>query len=171
MPVFINLQNGSKRTWAESGADAALTLTALAAGAYRQGETLDLGDPFSPYSLWEPYYQWALTTRFASAPTQGDRIKLYLVPNNNTSYSAGLTGSDGAFTGSGLIAQLERFLVAELSCDAVTTEQHWVASFSGLFRPTQRYVVPVVHNAADQALSGTASHHELSLTGLQLRAS
>lgn len=129
----------------------ALTLTSLAVGAGRCGGQQDLGST-RPRKM-----RWRLKTMFASAPTEGRMLEIYLATSEGTNVDAGLGTSDAA-----LSAAAQRFqcqFIGFAYCRAITGSQ----VMSGECEVTARYVSPVIYNGADQALHGTAGNHEFIL--------
>lgn len=144
---------GTARTWKASGGDAALTLTGLASGSARQGQSLDLGATFARE------YGYRLKTAFGSSPTGGTLLRLFLgFSADNSNWPGGLSGSDAAYSDADDLRNLAE--LAPLVADADTAAQCVV----GRFCPAGRYAAPVVYNdATGQALSGTAGDHVLEI--------
>lgn len=151
-------EQGTRKVWATSGGDAVLTLTSLANSAGRAGDAEDLGDGSGRFAV---FYRWQLKTKWAVAPTAGNRLRLaFGFSDDNTDWPGSVTGSDAAYSDLDLFRQL----VEVRSCPADNTTN--AQAFSGIVRALGRYCVPAVYNESGQALSGTAGDHELSLVPL-----
>lgn len=151
------VQQGTTITWAASGGDEVLTLTSLASGSARQGDKTDLGATFA--ARWG----FKLTAPWASAPTANTPLRIFWAGSeDNTTFAAGASGSDGAFSDTGDLPNAMELTL--LIADADTTAQVLV----GTFEPPARYGAPIVYNdATGQALSGTAGDFELVLWPLE----
>lgn len=137
-----------------------IDLTSLAAAAARQSAKVDLA---VSGALLAPLYAVILVVEFDVAPTSGDNVDLYVgfSPSATaaTANPGGLTGSDGAYTGTAgdslddSLKQLT-FLGALIATSdaAAVVEPHSL----GFLIPTERYASFVVDNNADQAFEGDA---------------
>jgi hypothetical protein len=139
----------------------ALTLTSLSSGAGRVGAIKDLGAAIYPRR-----YVWRLKTQFDSAPIEGRTVEVYLA-YSNTAASGVTTIQDGfvGFTDMALPSANQRYhcqLIGHAYCRNITGPQH----SSGIFEIRSRYFSPVIYNDTDQAMSATASTHQLTFTPL-----
>lgn len=130
----------------------ALTLTSLAAGAGQVGAQKDYGAAVFPRR-----WRWRLKTKFASAPTEGTLLEVYLATSDGTIVDGAAGTSDAALANA--LDRHQMQFIGVMYARAVTGAQY----ASGIFELLSRYFSPVVFNAADQALSGTAGDHELIL--------
>lgn len=143
-----------------------IDLTSLAAAAARQGAKADLTAARAR--------RYAVTARieFASAPTNGDTVEIYMGPSLSvtaaTANPGGLTGADAAYTGTAgsTLAEslLQLTLVGVLSCTndgtTVVLQQTWVYS------PALRYVSLVVINSGTPAFVADAVEMSITMTPL-----
>lgn len=153
----LKVQQGTTKTWAASGGDETLTLTSLASGSARQGDKTDLGATFA--ARWG----FKLTAPWASSPTSGTLLRIFWSGSeDNTTFAAGASGSDGAFSDTDdLRNALE---LTPVIADADTTAQVLV----GTFYPPARYGSPVIWNdGTGQALGGTAGDFEFVIWPLE----
>ncbi len=152
---FIN-ELGTPAIWGEAGGAGVtktLSLDALASGSARMGASLDLG------AQWDQEYYVQLIIESGSAPTAGGTVDLYLAcSNDGTTWPAGVTGSDGAWPADGnedeWAAQLGGPVCSLVATNDATTVQ---VQQPVIWRPTGRYVVPVVDNNMDQAVRDEAT--------------
>lgn len=157
MPSQILIESGTVVTYKTSGGTAVLTLTSLAAAAGRASASADLG------ATRAGRYRVRVKTKYASAPTAGGPLRVYLSTSaDNTTFDGGaaMPAGDGAMSDTDVLAQLE--FVGSMPVDNVTTAQEW----SREIECGARYVRVVVLNGASTALSGTAGDHEVSLEPL-----
>ncbi len=143
-----------------------IDLTGLAAAAARQGVKKDLTATRAR--------RFAVTARieFASAPTDGDTVDIYMGPSLSvtagTANPGGLTGADAAYTGTAGSTLAESLLqldkVGTLMCTndgtTVVLQQTWVYS------PSLRYVSPVVVNNGTPAFVADAVEMSITMTPL-----
>lgn len=170
----IQIKQGTPIVWADTtdyaGDGGARTdqidLTGVAAAAARQGAQVDLGVNRAPV--------YALTARieFASAPTDGDTVEIYMAPSLSgtaaTANPGGVTGSDAAYTGTAgstipeSVKQLDLVGVLQCTNDGTTVvlQQSW------LYSPPLRYVSPVVVNSGTPAFVANAVEMSITLTPL-----
>lgn len=143
-----------------------LTLTSLAANAYRQSEKADFGA--TPVDSW--FVQGAFTP--TSAPAAYGIVEVFIgysssatAANNNP---GNLSGSDAAYTGYGgaatdademVYGELERIGSVMASADADT-----FVGDVGIVVPKQRYFCIVVRNSLSVALSATVTQMGVYLT-------
>jgi hypothetical protein len=136
-----------------SGVTKTLSFDALAAGSARMGASADLG------AQWDREYRVQLIIESGSAPTAGGAVDLYLATSHdNTTWPAGVTGSDGAWPADGnedeWAKQLGRPVCSLIATNDGTTTQ---VQNAVLWRPKGRYVAPVVDNNMDQAIRDQAT--------------
>lgn len=149
---------GTQIVWGESGASGVtdvLSLDALANGAARMGDVVDLG------ASWLQEYFVELVVESGTAPTAGTTVLLYLAcSQDGTNYPGGVTGSDGAYKAGEETEWLKQLgipaSVLNATNDADTTQRQqpriWV--------PTGRHVVPVVFNQLGQAFRNRATNSD-----------
>lgn len=148
-------KQGTSVTWEPSGGDETLALTSLADGDGRQGDEHDFGATHAPRVRVE------LETDFAVAPTAGEVMNVYWSSSiDGTNYDAECGGSDAAFNDENDAVRLHFVGVFVVTNDTDAQRQSWI-----FFLPA-RYGLPVVMNAAGQALSSTAGDHKLTVTPL-----
>lgn len=154
MPNEVLVKNGTAKSWLASGGDAALTLTSLANGAGRVGGALDMG------ATRAGRYRVQLKCQFATAPTAGLPVEVYLVrSDDNTTRDGNLGSSDAAVSDADIRAQC--LFCGMLSADNQNTGAQ-VASFE--VETGARYLAPLIWNAAGQAFTSTAGHHAVAVT-------
>ncbi len=152
MSLIHLIEPGTAKQWLHSGGDEPLILTGLADDAARQGDALDLGASFSEV------YGYALVAKPDAAPTLGSLIRLALgMSADGTLWPGGLTGVDGALADPAKrISQL-----LELR-PLVLIDTTGPQSVQGSFRPSGRYVAPVVWlDGIGQPLTSTGGDHKL----------
>lgn len=153
LPAFkFTFKHGTAVVWGESGASGVtktLSFDGLAAGSARMGAAADLGED------WDQWYYVQLVIESGTAPTAGGTVDLYLPCSyDNSTWPAGVSGSDGAWPSDGnedeWAKQLDSAYVCSLKAtnDATTVQRQAPV----LWRPSGRYVVPVVDNNMDQAV-------------------
>jgi hypothetical protein len=151
LPDYVVIQPGTAIIWGEAGASGVthtLSLDALADGTARMGAVADLG------TSWDEEYSVMLVVETGTAPTAGTRVDLYLPCTHSTSYyPGGVTGSDGTWP----TDSNEDEWALQLGAPAVSL----IATADGntvqvqapiIWRPSGRYVVPVVNNKLGQAI-------------------
>lgn len=150
---------GTPVIWGESGATGGwgnvtnvLSLDALANGAARMGEVKDLG------ASWHMRYVVRLVVETGTAPAAGAIASAYLLCSNvSGAYEAGVTGSDAAYKAGEEAEWLKQagipahVVMATADGNTVQTAEPWV------WRPTGRYVVPIVFNQLGQAFRDQAT--------------
>lgn len=153
MPNEVLVKNGTTKVWKNTGGDAVFTGTSVANGAGRIGGALDMG------ATRAGRYRVQVITKFATGPTSGNPLEVYLVrSDDNTTRDANLGSSDAAVSDADLRAQC--LFCGILAADNVTTQQ--VASFE--VETGARYLSPLLWNASGQALSSTAADHIINIT-------
>lgn len=156
LPDFLKSEFGTAVIWGEAGASGVtntLSLDALASGAARMGASVDLG------AAWDQDYYVQLIIESGTAPTAGGSVELYLAcSRDNSTWPAGVSGSDAAWPADGNEDEWARqlgfpacVLVATNDGNTVQVQQPVV------WRPTARYVAPVVDNNMDQAVRDEAT--------------
>lgn len=160
-------QIGTAKTWKSSGGDAAITLASLANGSYRQGAKLDLGATFAAA------YAVFLDTEHAATPTAGNSCDVWMAPSSSatagTDNGGNVSGTDAAYSGyssdaANSVPQLQFIGSMFMAARATTTVQK---GFVGIYRPTQRYVSPVILNGAGSAFHSSDSNCQLRLVPLE----
>jgi len=134
-----------------------LDLTSLADAAARQSTKVDLG------AVRAPRYKVRAVFEIAATPTAGDIIELYWAASSSgtagTGNPGGVTGADGAYTGSSsnlaaAIRQLER--IGTFVCTEVATAEAVQVAECGYFVPGERYGSLIVKNESNAALHSDA---------------
>jgi hypothetical protein len=155
LPDYMKVELGTPIIWGEAGAAGVthtLTFEALAAGSARMGAVADLGATFDE----EYYVQLIIET--GTAPTAGGTVDLYLACGYTTAYPAGVTGSDNAWPGDGNEDEWALQLGAPVCVLVATNDADTIQSQQPvIWRPTGRYVVPVVDNNMSQAVRDEAT--------------
>ena len=174
MATTYSITDGTSVTWADttdySSTVSGLTrthqldLTSVAASGAREGAKADLG------ATRAARYAVLVGIEFAVAPSSGDIVTVaFGFSPSGTAGNAnpgGLTGADGAYTGtagdalSDSLTQLNEQYRLVCTSDATTTVQY--ARIGTLWYPS-RYVSPVVYNEADQALVADATEMYVAL--------
>lgn len=157
-------QSGTAKTIKSSGGDAAITLTSLANGSFRQAATLDLG------ATRAALYRVDTAFELAATPTAGAAINLYGSWQNSTGAGqANTSGSDAAYTGyssnaADSVKQLE-FLGAHIcTVQATATVQ---SALVGVIAPKGRHLNLVVENASGAAFHSSATNCVITLTPIE----
>jgi len=147
---FVQSQ-GTAVIWGESGASGVtktLSFDALANGSARMGASADLG------SDWNREYLVILSIETGTAPTAGLTCELYFACSyDNSLWPAGVTGSDGAWPSDGNEDEWSPQLGTPVSVLVATNDANTVQTQNAvIWRPTGRYVAPVVDNNLGQAI-------------------
>ena len=144
LPDYVEIRQGTAIVWGEAGASgvtATLSLDALANGAARQGDKVDLGESFADEYIVE------LRVETGTAPTAGNTVELYLVSSmDNTNWPAKVTGSDAAYTLGTNDANLRQAGPPVVSLVATNDGNTVLIQNQSIWRPRGRYVVPIVDN-------------------------
>ena len=142
-----------------------IDLTGLAAGAAREGDKVDLGNPRAA--------AWGATigVEMNVAPAVATRnVSLWWAASINAAAGTldpgGVSGADGAYTGTAgdsladsiLQLILIGVLPATSDADGVIQAMTWI------FSPQTRYGTPVVFNETDQAFEGDAIEMFITFT-------
>lgn len=151
LPDYSTYSLGTAIVWGESGASGVtktLSLDALASGSARMGAKADLGDG------WDQEYLLVAMIESGTAPTAGGAIDVYLAYSyDNSTFPAGVSGSDGAWPADGNEDEWARQLgapaVSVIATNDGTTLQ---VQNAVIIRPKSRYVAPVVDNNWDQSI-------------------
>lgn len=148
LPDIFKQALGTAVVWGTasgSGVTNTITLDALADAAGRMGAAVDLG------ALWRKWYALMLWVETGTAPTAGLTVELYMAcSHDNSNWPGKVTGSDAAYPTT--VAANKKQLgnpVSILVATADGTTQLKQAPV--LWRPTGRYVTPVVINLLGQA--------------------
>lgn len=156
LPDYFKIEPGTPIIWGEAGASGVthtLSLDGLADGSARMGAVADLGAQF------DEEYAVMLVVETGTAPTAGNRVDLYLPCTHSASfYPGGVTGSDGAWPADGnedeWVLQLGAPVCSLLATNDADTVQRQAPV---IWRPSGRYVVPVVDNNLGQAFRDEAT--------------
>jgi len=151
LPDYFKIEPGTAIIWGEAGASGVthtLSLDALADGVARMGAVADLG------AVWDEEYAVMLVIETGTAPVAGARVDLYLPCTHSASYyPGGVTGSDGTWPGDSNEDEWAMQLGAPVVSLIATADGNVVqVQAPVIWRPTARYVVPVVDNNLGQAI-------------------
>lgn len=175
LPDYIVEEFGTAVIWGESGATGisltvtkTLSLDALADGSARMGASADLG------ATWEMEYLVYLIVETGTAPTAGNTVDLYLAcSHDNTNWPAGITGSDAAWPADGNEDEWARQLASAYVMSLFATNDGNTVQMQNpvRWRPTGRYVVPVVDNNLGQAFRDevTAANNDSRVVLIPIR--
>jgi len=144
LPDSFKVSQGTPIVWGEAGASGVtntLSLDALADGTARQGASADLG------ADWDREYAVYLAVETGTAPTAGNVVDLFLVSSHNgTDWPAKVTGSDGAYTLGTGDANLRQAGSPVVSLVATNDANAVLRQAPVVWRPSGRYVAPIVDN-------------------------
>lgn len=151
LPDYFKIEQGTAVIWGEAGATGVtltLSLDALAAGSARMGAVADLGAQF------DEEYLVMLIIETGTAPTAGTSVDLYFACADSTSrYPAGVSGSDNAWPADGEEDEWAKQLGVPVVTLYATADANTIQVQNPvIWRPTGRYVVPVVDNNMSQAV-------------------
>lgn len=156
LPDTFKVVPGTPIIWGEAGAPGVthtLSLDALADGTARMGAVADLG------ASWDMDYSVMLVVETGTAPAAGVRVDLYLPCTHSASYyPGGVTGSDGAWPADSNEDEWALQLGAP-ACSLIATADGNVTQVQApvIWRPSGRYVVPVVDNNLGQTIRDQAT--------------
>ena len=159
LPDYFKIEPGTAVIWGESGASGVtntLSFDALADGTARMGAVADLGAQF------DEEYMVMLVIETGTAPAAGNRVDLYLVTTHSASYyPGGVTGSDAAWPSDSNEDEWALQLGAPV-CSLIATNDGNTTQVQApvIWRPTGRYVVPVVDNNLGQAIRNQATNSD-----------
>ncbi len=152
LPDFAKIEQGTAVIWGEAGATGGsltvtktLTFEALANNSGRMGASADLGATF------DEEYEVFLIVETGTAPTAGNYVELFMACSfDNVNWPGKVTGSDAAYPSSvdENKKQLELICVLSATNDTNTV----LKQAPVIWRPTSRYVAPVVVNKLGQAI-------------------
>lgn len=156
LPDYLKIEPGPAIVWGEAGASGVthtLSLDALADGTARMGAVADLG------AQWDREYAVMLVVETGTAPTAGTGVQLYLPCTHSTSYyPGGVTGSDGAWPSDSNEDEWALQLGTPVTTLFATNDGNTVqVQAPVIWRPSGRYVVPVVDNNLGQAFRDEAT--------------
>ena len=158
LPDYFKLSQGTAVIWGESGASGVtktLTFNNLADGSARMGASADLG------SDWDREYLVIVTVETGTAPTAGNTVDFYFACSyNNSTWPAGVTGSDGAWPADGNEDEWSKQLGSPVCSLIATNDGNTTQTQNAvIWRPAGRYVAPVADNNLGQAIrnQGTAT--------------
>jgi hypothetical protein len=158
--------DGSPGDFSVSGVTAThlIDLSSLASDGYRQGQKADLGIKRAELYVVE------LRVEFDVAPTSGNLVHVWLAWSRSSTAGSlnpgGADGTDSVYSGTAgdsaadSIKQLDGPYTMIVTSDSATTSN---IQTLGIISASQRYVSPVIHNAADQAFEGDAVEMYLAL--------
>ena len=160
----VYIDEGTTRTWTNTGGDELLDLGGLAADNLRMGSYHDLGA--APRSEWYRYEMYI--DKFATAPVIGEGVELWWSGSDDTdSFDGQPVGTPtNTVEGSILEDHLTNLILADIATVGTTTAADAKLKVSGIIRLIMRYVSPVVHNATADALNDTVDLHTVTLTAI-----
>jgi hypothetical protein len=169
LPDYFTHQQGTAITWAQTGIGGtnALNFNNLLSGSARMGAAVNLG------SAWDEEYYVQLLIEMGTAPSAGTRVDLYLACSyNNTTWPAGVTGSEGAWPSDGNEDEWAAQLGWPVTSLIATNDGTLQVQQPVLWRPRGQYVAPVIDNNLDQAIKneGTATNNDSRLILIPVRA-
>lgn len=156
LPDYVTRQQGTAVVWGEAGATGVtktLSLDALASGSARMGASADLG------ANWYEEHILVAAIESGTAPTAGTAVDVYLAySHDNTTWPAGVTGSDGAWPADGDEDEWAKQLGTPAVSVIATADGNVVQVQNPVIvRPKARYVAPVVDNNWNQAIRDEAT--------------
>ncbi|MDC0003788.1 hypothetical protein OAE19_05250 [Porticoccaceae bacterium] len=144
----------------ETGGDAALTLTSLAALNGRQSAQLDFGAGVRPFM-----FRWRAWVKFATTPVVGESIEIYIKTSDGTHLDNDDGVGDIAVSAEDKLKNL-RYVGSIVVDQAGIVEEY---SASGVFTIYERYVHLVFWNSTADGLSATAADHGAYLQAIPLQ--
>lgn len=149
LPDYFKSEQGTTIVWGTpggSGVTKDLTFNNLASGSGRMGASADLG------STWDREYIVQLVVESGTAPTAGGSVECYLASSHdNTTWPAGVTGSDGAWPTDGNEDEWARQLGLPATVLVATNDSNTtMVQDTNIWRPKGRYVAPVIDVNMDQ---------------------
>lgn len=156
LPDTIKTVPGTPIIWGEAGASGVthtLSFDAMADGTAKMGAVADLG------ASWDMEYSVMLVVETGTAPAAtGVTVDLYFAVTHSASYyPGGVTGSADVWPGDGnedeWAKQLEHVMSLVATADGNVTQ----VQGPRIWRPSGRYVVPVVDNNLGQAIRDQAT--------------
>ena len=155
MPNKVYINPEAAHTWTDTGGDDTLDLGGLAADAVKVGDQWDMG-----IAARADMFEWRLVIDgFASAPTVGETVDLYLAFGDGTY----IDGDVGAVDAAGATADLPNLMFLGSAVVQTTTAGDDLV-ISGTVQILSRYVSPVVHNNTGIGLLATSDSHKFILT-------
>jgi hypothetical protein len=144
LPDTIKTVPGTAVIWGQASATGVtnvLSLNALADGTARMGVYADLG------ASWDMEYSVMLVVEPTSQPTAGTRVDLYLPCTHSLSYWPNeVTGADAAWPADSNEDE-HALQLGPPACSLISCNDDRVQVQAPVFwRPTGRYVAPVVDN-------------------------
>lgn len=151
LPDYVTLGQGTAVVWGEAGASGVtktLTFEGLASGSGRMGASADLG------ANWYREYLVIFVIESGTAPTAGGAMDLYMAcSHDNSNWPAGVSGSDGAWPADGNEDEWAKQLGTPATACIATNDGTTIQKQNAvIWRPSGRYVAPVVDNNWDQAV-------------------
>ena len=133
-----------------AGSAATITLASLANAAGRVSDQIDLG------AAHAAQVRVRYKVKFASAPTAGLRVELYMATSDNTLRDGTVGAVDAALTAA------RRFQLTAIGHHYCTNDANQQES-SFVVPVGSRYISIAVYNASGQAFTGTAGDHAVSV--------
>lgn len=165
MPNKIYVARESRITFEPSGGNAALTLTSLGAGAGRISGQIDRGDVSHAQ-----IYEGVLRTAWETTPVADEVLRIYLAEawefrndgTPETDVGGDLPSSDSGISSEDRLSAGADMIGRQIVPPSPASGTEYV-SLPFRFRTAARYLQVGVWNATADALSSTASHHELAI--------
>jgi hypothetical protein len=156
LPDYLAASHGTAVIWGEAGASGVtktLSFDGLASGSARMGASADLG------ANWDQDHYAQLILESGTAPTAGGSAEAYIACSyDNSTWPAGVTGSDGAWPSDGNEDEWARQLGLPVNVLSATNDANTIqVQAPTIFRPTGRYVAPVVDINWDQGVRDEAT--------------
>lgn len=150
LPDYARIIQGTPIIWGQPGASGVthdLTTDGLANATARMGESADLGE------YWDDEFLVYLIGETGTAPTAGTTLDAYLVCSyNGTTWPAKVTGSDAAYTLGTSDANLRQAGPPVVCLIATNDGTTALVQAPVIWRPTGRYVAPILDNNLGQGL-------------------
>ncbi len=156
MTVDLKTTRGTPIVWSDSGADLAMTLNNLAAGAARIGARKDQGA-----GATDEIFEVRLTVQFETAPAIGETVDVYVSTSDGTEED-GQEGVADALLGT--VESLKNMnQIGSLIVTSTDAAHDMTASF--VVRILTRYFSPVVYNqSVGDNLKATANTSKITFT-------
>ncbi len=162
LPDYIRYTPGTAIIWGEANGAGTygtvtktLSLDALADGSARMGAYADLG------AAWDMDYMVMLIVETGTAPTAGLTADLFFACSHVSGFFPGaVTGADGAWPADGAEDEWAKQLELVLSLVATNDANTVQVQAPRIWRPSGRYVVPVVDTNLGQAFRDLATASE-----------
>lgn len=155
MANLIYMQPETTLEWRNTGGDAVLTLTSLAASAGRQGAMHDFGATTARSRV----YHWRFFCQFATTPVVGECVYIYAKTGDGTHFDNDDGTGDAAVSAEDKLKNLDLIGVLVVDEAAADTEM----CCSGTIEIDAREFAPVIWNDTADAFTATASEHGFDL--------